>query len=58
MNFYKLGICLGGYGHKRIPEKKLVSVFPEWEIKTYKVQFYAGGGRIEGLTLGEYIKNG
>jgi hypothetical protein len=23
MNFYKLGICLGGYGHKRIPEKKL-----------------------------------
>jgi hypothetical protein len=57
MNFYKLGICLGGYGHKKIPEKKLVSVFPEWEIKTYKVQFYAGGGRIEGMDLKEYIKD-
>jgi hypothetical protein len=29
MNFYKLGICLGGFGKKRIPEKKLVTFFAE-----------------------------
>jgi hypothetical protein len=57
MNFYKLGICLGGYGRKKIPQKRLVSVFPKWEIKTYKVQFYAGGGRIEGVSLKEYINS-
>jgi hypothetical protein len=27
MNFYKLGICLGGFGRKRIPEKNLLRFF-------------------------------
>jgi hypothetical protein len=26
-NFYKLGICIGGFGKKKIPEKKLVTAF-------------------------------
>jgi hypothetical protein len=33
MNFYKLGICLGGFGKKKIPEKKLVRVFCKDRIK-------------------------
>jgi hypothetical protein len=33
MNFYKLGICLGGFGKKKIPEKKLVRAFCEERIK-------------------------
>jgi hypothetical protein len=33
INFYKLGICLGGFGKKKIPEKKLVRAFCEERIK-------------------------
>jgi hypothetical protein len=47
MNFYKLGICLGGFGKKRIPEKKLVIVFAESEIEMFKARFKSGGGTIE-----------
>jgi hypothetical protein len=47
MNFYKLGICLGGFGKKRIPEKKLVTVFAGSEIEMFKTRFKTGGGIIE-----------
>jgi hypothetical protein len=33
INFYKLGICLGGFGKRKIPEKKIVRVFCEERIK-------------------------
>ena len=46
MNFYKLGICLGGFGRKRVPEKKLVTVFPESQKGNFVIQYRAGGGRI------------
>jgi hypothetical protein len=37
MNFYKLGICLGGFGKKKIPEKKLVIVFCKDRIKFQEI---------------------
>jgi hypothetical protein len=46
MNFYKLGICLGGYGRKRVPEKKLVTVFPESQKEAFISRYKTGGGRI------------
>ena len=46
MNFYKLGICLGGFGKKRIPEKKLVTVFPENQMAQMVVRYRSGGGKI------------
>ena len=46
MNFYKLGICLGGFGRKRIPEKKLVTVFPESQKEMFVIRYRTGGGRI------------
>ena len=46
MNFYQLGICLGGYGRKRIPEKKLVRVFPAEKQKSMEMMFKIGGGKI------------
>jgi hypothetical protein len=46
MNFYKLGICLGGFGKKRIPEKKLVTVFAENQKVHFVVRYRAGGGKI------------
>ena len=45
-NFYKLGICLGGFGRKRIPEKKLVTVFPESQKGMFVIRYRAGGGKI------------
>jgi hypothetical protein len=36
MNFYKLGICIGGFGKRKIPEKKLVTAFCEERIKFYE----------------------
>lgn len=46
MNFYKLGICLGGFGRKRIAEKKLVTVFPESQKRMFIILYRTGGGRI------------
>lgn len=46
MNFYELGISLGGYGRKRIDEKKLVSIFSESEKKMFIILYRTGGGRI------------
>ena len=46
MNFYKLGICLGGFGRKRIPEKKLVTVFAENQKEMFVSRYKTGGGRI------------
>jgi hypothetical protein len=46
MNFYKLGICLGGFGRKRIPEKKLVTVFAENRTEMFVIRYQTGGGRI------------
>jgi len=46
INFYKLGICLGGFGRKRVPEKKLVTVFPESQTGMFVIQYRSGGGRI------------
>jgi hypothetical protein len=46
MNFYKLGICLGGFGRKRIPEKKLVTVFAENQKEMFIIRYQTGGGRI------------
>ena len=46
MNFYKLGICLGGFGKKRIPEKKLVTVFAENQKEMFVIKYRTGGGRI------------
>jgi hypothetical protein len=36
MNFYKLGICIGGFGKRKIPEKILVTAFSEERIKFYE----------------------
>ncbi|MDR2904519.1 MAG: hypothetical protein LBU73_00985, partial [Helicobacteraceae bacterium] len=36
INFYGLGISIGGFGKKKIPEKKLVSAFSENQIKFYE----------------------
>lgn len=46
MNFYKLGILLGGFGKKRIPEKKIVIVFPKDKIEYYEMMFKIGGGKL------------
>ena len=46
MNFYNLGICLGGFGRKRIQEKKLVTVFPESQKRMFIIRYRTGGGRI------------
>jgi hypothetical protein len=37
MNFYKLGISLGGFGKRKIPEKRLVCIFPEERKKFYEI---------------------
>jgi hypothetical protein len=47
LNFYKLGICLGGFGKKRIPEKKLVTVFAKSKIEMFKTRLKTSGGIIE-----------
>ena len=36
INFYKLGINLGGFGKKKIPEKMLVIAFSKERINFYK----------------------
>jgi acyl CoA:acetate/3-ketoacid CoA transferase alpha subunit len=46
MNFYKLGICLGGFGKKRIPEKKLVTIFAENQKDMFVSRYRTGGGKI------------
>ena len=46
MNFYKLGVCLGGFGRKKIPEKRLVTVFPENQKEMFVIRYQIGGGRI------------
>jgi hypothetical protein len=46
MNFYELGICLGGFGRKRIPEKKIVTLFPESQKERFVSRYKTGGGRI------------
>ena len=36
INFYKLGISLGGFGKRKIPEKKLATAFSRERIKFYE----------------------
>ena len=36
-NFYKLGISVGGFGKRKIPEKKLVTAFCKDRIKFYEM---------------------
>jgi hypothetical protein len=36
INFYNLGISIGGFGKRKIPEKKLVSAFAKERIKFYE----------------------
>jgi Ca2+-binding EF-hand superfamily protein len=36
INFYDLGISIGGFGKRKIPEKKLVSAFSKNRIKFYE----------------------
>ena len=36
MNFYKLGISIGGFGKRRIPEKRLVCAFCEERREFYE----------------------
>ena len=45
MNFYKLGICLGGFGKKKIPENKYVFLFSESKLKFFEMLFKIGGGK-------------
>lgn len=47
INFYKLGICLGGFGRKRIPEKKMITIFSSKQIDLFKFQFLTGGGKLD-----------
>lgn len=46
MIFYELGICLGGFGSKRIPEKKMVTIFSQKQINLFRMQFLTGGGKL------------
>ena len=56
MNFYKLGISLGGFGRKRIPEKKLVTVFAENQKKKFLIRYRVEGGKISHTAvLKDYI---
>jgi hypothetical protein len=36
INFYGLGISIGGFGKRKIPEKKLVTAFSKSRIKFYE----------------------
>ena len=36
INFYGLGISMGGFGKRKIPEKKLVSIFPKDRVRFYE----------------------
>lgn len=36
INFYGLGICLAGFGKRKIPEGKIVYVYPRTRIESYK----------------------
>jgi hypothetical protein len=44
MNFYELGICLGGYGRKKL--FKFVILFSKGEIKYFEKLYKEGGGKI------------
>lgn len=46
MIFYKLGICLGGFENKRIPEKKMVTIFSVKQRDLFRMQFLTGGGKL------------
>ena len=37
INFYGLGISMGGFGKRKIPEKKIVTIFPKDRIKFYEI---------------------
>ena len=45
MNFYKLGIMLGGFGKKKIPEKKLAFLYPQKERGFFEDMYNIGGGK-------------
>lgn len=45
MNFYKLGIMLGGFGKRKIPEKKLVFVYPQKKKGFFEDMYKIGGGK-------------
>jgi hypothetical protein len=47
MMFYELGILLGGYGRKRVPEKRLIQIFPKEKQAYYEMMFRTGGGKYE-----------
>lgn len=45
MNFYKLGIMLGGFGKRKIPEKKLAFLYPQKEKDFFESMYKIGGGK-------------
>lgn len=45
MNFYKLGIMLGGFGKRKIPEKKLAFLYPQKEKDFFMDMYKIGGGK-------------
>lgn len=45
MNFYKLGIMLGGFGKRKIPEKKLAYLYPQKEKDFFVDMYKIGGGK-------------
>jgi hypothetical protein len=46
MNFYDLGICLGGYGRKKLFGGKIVTLFSRADIKYFEILYKEGGGEI------------
>jgi hypothetical protein len=46
INFYKLGISLGGFGKKKIEENKMIFIFSEDKIKFFEMLFKIGGGKM------------
>ncbi|MDR1315866.1 MAG: hypothetical protein LBK13_03235 [Spirochaetales bacterium] len=46
MNFYELGICLGGYGRKKLFRGKIVTLFSRVDIKYFEILYKEGGEEI------------
>ena len=46
INFYNLGISLGGFGKKKIDENKIIFIFSKDKIEHFEMLFKIGGGKI------------
>ena len=46
MNFYNLGISLGGFGKKKIDENKIIFIFSKDKIGYFEMLFKIGGGKM------------